>query len=137
MAKIGTAIVEVKTVVNDEALAASTERIRKAVAASVEAGLTREPPCRYCGSLDHTSASGHPGIVAPPSPGMGRDHDRAILEGAEETPRRVVVVRCPHTIGLCYLEDFGGDDYDLLGNLPCPCNERSEIVGEVVEVARS
>lgn len=63
--------------------------------------------------------------------GMGADHDRQILEAAEKYGRPdVVVVRCPHTIGLCYDDAKHG----MLANLPCPCNDRSEIVARIVPV---
>lgn len=131
MAKIGTAHVEIKPVLNQEALDLIVGRIQEAI---VIAAADLPFPCRHCGSLDHTAASGHPSIEAPPSPSMGRDHDRMILEGADDLDT-VVVVRCPHTIGLCYLTDHGGDVGEMLGNLPCPCNDRSEIVAKVVKIA--
>jgi hypothetical protein len=43
MAKIGTAHVEVKPVLNEEALAEITARIEEAVRAGVQAGLTAQP----------------------------------------------------------------------------------------------
>jgi hypothetical protein len=58
---------------------------------------------------------------------MTLSHDRMILQRKDEgNDARVVLVRCPHTIGLC----FETDDY--LGLLPCPCNDRSEVVAELV-----
>lgn len=126
MAKIGTAHVEVKTVINEESLETLSNRIRETIASAVAGARF---PCRYCGSLDHDAASGHPDMLASPSPSMGRDHDRMILESAHSLAS-VVVVRCPHTIGLCYRLDDG-----FLANLPCPCNDRSEIVAEVVKIA--
>lgn len=35
---------------------------------------------------------------------------------------KVARVRCPHTVGLCFVLPDGE-----LANLPCPCNDRSEI----------
>lgn len=60
---------------------------------------------------------------------MTLSHDRLILQRAARDGGRVVVVRCPHTIGLCFeLEEPPG----FLGILPCPCNDRSEVVAELV-----
>lgn len=58
---------------------------------------------------------------------MTVSHDRLILQRADQDGGHVVVVKCPHTIGLCFeLED------GMLGLLPCPCNDRSEVLAEVV-----
>lgn len=57
---------------------------------------------------------------------MTLTHDRLILQRAEAgSDGRVVVVRCPHTIGLTFEYD------DHLALLPCPCNDRSEVVARM------
>lgn len=62
---------------------------------------------------------------------MTLSHDRFILRRAEEQGGRVVVVRCPHAVGLAFeLEEPEG----FLGLLPCPCNDPSEVVARVVPV---
>lgn len=43
-----------------------------------------------------------------------------------------MVVRCPHTVGLCFEVEMDGDDW--LMQLPCPCNDRSEIIARVTPV---
>lgn len=58
---------------------------------------------------------------------MTLEHDRLVLRRADEGGGDVVLVRCPHTIGLCFEMEDGS-----LGLLPCPCNERSEIIAELV-----
>lgn len=59
---------------------------------------------------------------------MTMSHDRLILQRAEQDGGQVVVVRCPHTVGLA----FDMEERGMLALLPCPCNDRSEIVAEVV-----
>lgn len=57
-------------------------------------------------------------------------HDRRMLQRADGVSPGdlvVVVVKCPHTIGLCYQLADG-----TLAQLPCPCNDRSEIVARIV-----
>lgn len=61
---------------------------------------------------------------------MTLEHDRLILRRADEgvtDARRVVLVRCPHTIGLTFEMDDG-----WLALLPCPCNDPSEIIADLV-----
>lgn len=48
----------------------------------------------------------------------------------------VVEVQCPHKIGLCYLVDYGSPVGRMLTNLPCPCNDKSEIVRWFIAVPR-
>jgi hypothetical protein len=70
------------------------------------------------------------GLSEEPKP-MTISHDRLILQHADRDGGLVVVVKCPHTIGLCFeLEEPDG----FLGMLPCPCNDRSQIVARVVAV---
>ena len=63
---------------------------------------------------------------------MTLSHDRLVLQRAEANGDQVVVVRCPHTIGLCFLTDYGGKVGEMLGLLPCPCNDPCEIVARIV-----
>jgi hypothetical protein len=63
------------------------------------------------------------------------NHDRRILEDADSggSDAEIVVVRCPHRIGLCYRGAPAPDmESDWLMRLPCPCNDRSEVVAVVV-----
>lgn len=63
------------------------------------------------------------------------NHDRRILEDADAglIDAQIVVVRCPHRIGLAYQgSPAAGMDDDWLMRLPCPCNDRSEVVATVV-----
>lgn len=65
---------------------------------------------------------------------MTSSHDRVILRRAEQSGGRVVVVRCPHTVGLSFELD---EPEGFLGMLPCPCNDVSEVVARVVPVEQS
>jgi hypothetical protein len=58
------------------------------------------------------------------APAFGRDHDRRIIENAQLP---VVLVECPHVIGLCYDNAESG----MIVDLPCPCNEPSRIVARL------
>ena len=62
---------------------------------------------------------------------MTLSHDRLVLQRADKRGHRVVVVRCPHTIGLAILMPEL-NDLDYLGLLPCPCNDRTDVLADVV-----
>jgi hypothetical protein len=62
------------------------------------------------------------------------NHDRRILEDADAglVDKQIVVVRCPHRIGLAYQgSPAPGMEDDWLMRLPCPCNDRSEVVATI------
>lgn len=63
-------------------------------------------------------------------------HDRRILNKAQHPVvsadlSSVVVVKCPHTVGLTFAIDRAGDE-PYLADLPCPCNEPSVVIARVV-----
>ena len=62
---------------------------------------------------------------------MTLEHDRLVLRRKDEgNDARVVLVRCPHTIGLCFEVDTPEPGW--LALLPCPCNDRSEVIADLV-----
>lgn len=63
-------------------------------------------------------------------------HDRRLLMSVNwaEPDKRIVLVRCPHTIGLAVLVQ--ADSSNTLAELPCPCNDRSEVMATVLPAFR-
>lgn len=62
------------------------------------------------------------------------NHDRRILEAAdagEIADAQIVVVKCPHRIGLTLVGEPAPGMGEFFMRLPCPCNDRSEIVATV------
>jgi hypothetical protein len=73
------------------------------------------------------------GQIAEPDP--YDNHDRRILEAAdagEIADARIVVVKCPHRIGLTLVDEPAPGMGEFFMRLPCPCNDRSQIVASVV-----
>lgn len=71
------------------------------------------------------------------SPDPYDNYDRRILEdfytGNNVRDVGIVVVKCPHRIGLCYQgEPAKGMGEDWLMRLPCPCNDKSVVVAHVL-----
>jgi len=62
------------------------------------------------------------------------NHDRRILEAAdagEVGDAQIVVVKCPHRIGLTLLGEPAPGMGDYFMRLPCPCNDPSVMVAKV------
>ena len=62
------------------------------------------------------------------------NHDRRILMDAYTNliRKEVVVVECPHRVGLTYRgAPADGMSEDWLMRLPCPCNDKSQVIGTV------
>jgi hypothetical protein len=89
----------------------------------------------YFGSCEYSPDCPRHGRTSPtPSVDPYDNHDRRILEDADagRVDARIVVVRCPHRIGLAYQgAPAAGMEDDWLMRLPCPCNDRSEVVAVV------